>query len=331
MPASDGELFVNSMDKMLCGLERDLQLSAKELEVIRGELVKDLRSIGGGGVGKLPTLRVGGQRILVPSEETARIIAGVRQGAQDRLGLFSIKWLDTNNLAGRIDSGFSKAEVGEFIRHSNRLTNNTRAFLQEIAEADPSLEAEVAATLVQLEDARNDILKLEAKGSTGMSETLSRATGGRLTRAQAQSGVDTFDLNRGQWNLSLLEHPQGVVRGLLANSAQFMSARTGAKGADVFKRAFMIPAVCNRGESTVLLNPGGRTAQIAWRVMSMDQLAARAAGLATATQSAGGGFRTLGEGPGTREFYVPIPPENLDEVKEIMKERRAEFLEGDGE
>ena len=329
MPASSGEAFVDSMDKMLCGLERDLQLSATELEVIRGELVKDLRSIGGGGVGKLPTLRVGGQRLLVPSEETSRIIAGVRQSATDRLSLLNIKWLDKNDLSSRIGAGFTKAEVGEFIRHSNRLSRNMRTFLQEIAEDDPSLEAEVNATLVQLDDASNDIIKLESRGVTGMDETLGRAVGGRMTRAQAQAGVDTFDLNRGQWNLALLEHPQGVVRGMLANSAEFMSARTGATGADVFKRAFMIPAVCSRGESTVLLNPGGRTAELAWRVMSVDKLAARAAGLATATQSAGAGFRTLGEGPGTREFYVPIPPENLDEVKEIMKERRAKFLEGD--
>ena len=41
MPASDGDAFVGAMDKMLCSMERDLQLSATEIEGIRSEMVQD--------------------------------------------------------------------------------------------------------------------------------------------------------------------------------------------------------------------------------------------------------------------------------------------------
>jgi len=228
-------------------------------------------------------------------------------------------------------SAFTTPDRAEFHRHSNRLARNAKEFLREIAELEPELADEVEATIAQIEDARNDLLKLEAKSFTSLTETLGRSANNRMTRAQAGAAIDTYDINRQLWNQSLLEHPQGVVRGIMADSAERMAARiSNITGPEIAKRAFMIPAVCPSGPSAVLLDRGGRTAELAWRVMSVEQLAARAAGLATATQAAGGGFRTLGEGPGTREFYIPVPPENVDEVRKLMKERRKEFLATEG-
>lgn len=332
MPASDGASFVSSMDKMLCSMERDLKLSATEVGGIREELTRDLRAIGQSELGNLGTIRQGGTRILTPSAQTVRALGATSQRSEDRFSRFRLQWLNRDQLAERVSAGFSSADRAEFHRHSNRLARNAREFLREIAELEPSLEDEVEATIAQMEDAKNDLLKLEVKSFTSLTEHLGRAANNGMTRAEASEAINTFDINRGLFNQSLLEHPQGVVRGLLAGSSERMAQRiSGVTGPRVVKRAFMIPAVCPGGNNAVLLNPGGRTAELAWRVMSVEQLATRAAGLATVTQAAGGGFRTLGEGVGTREFYVPIPPENLDEVKELMKERRATFLAEGGD
>lgn len=331
MPASDGEAFVESMDKMLCRLERSLQMSAAEVEGIRTTLADDIRGIGSEGLAGIGTLRVGGQRILVPSTAATQQVGITSQRSQERFSRFRLQWLNKDQLQERVSAGFGAADRAEFHRHSNRLARNARDFLREIAELEPSLQEEVDATIRQIDDASNDLLKLELRSWTTMGETLGRAVSNRMTRAQAEEAVKTYDINRNLYNLSLLEHPQGVVRDLMADSAERMAARiTEEQGEELLKRTFMVPAVCPTGAEVVNLDPGGRTAELVWRVMSAKQLADRAARLATETQTAGGGYRTLGEGPGTREFYIPIPPENLDEVRELMKDRRATFLaEGD--
>ena len=204
MPASDGAAFVSSMDKMLCGLERDLQLSAVELEGVRAELVKDLRAIGRNNLGNIGTIRQGGTRILVPSPQTTAALGITSQRSEDRFSRFRLQWLNRDQLAERIGAGFSAAEVAEFHRHSNRLARNAREFLREIAELEPSLEAEVEATIAQIEDAKQDLLKLEVKSFTRLTETLGRAANNRMTRVQAGAAIDTFDINRSLFNQSLL-------------------------------------------------------------------------------------------------------------------------------
>jgi len=327
MPAKDGAAFVSAMDKMLCGMERDLGISALEMEGIRGGLVNDIRGIGADGLGKMGTLQVGGQRILVPSADTIKQIGITAQRTEERFSKFRLQWLNKDQLAERVSAGFTAAERAEFHRHSNRLAKNAKDFLNEIAELEPDLQEEVNATIGQIDDAKNDLIKLELKSWTKMDETLRRAALGRTTRTAAGASIQTYDLNRNLFNLSLLEHPPAVSRAILANSAERMAARVVKRTSKEFpKRAFMVAGVCPAGPQAVLLNPGGRTAELAWRTMSLEQLAARAATNAAAVQGAGSGFRTLGDGPGTREFYVPVPPENLDEVRELMRERRAEFL-----
>ena len=62
-----------------------------------------------------------------------------------------------------------------------------------------------------------------------------------------------------------------------------------------------------------------------WRIFSakdLDSRFARAAtkGLAFST------WRNLGLAFGTNEWYVPIPPELLEELEPIMRKRRSDLL-----
>ena len=315
------------MDKMLCGLNRDLLASKAELEAIRQELVKDLRQIGADGLGRMGAIRAGGAQVLRPTSENLRALGLTTQRAEERFSRFRLQWLNKEQLEQRISAGFSEAERAEFHRHSNRLARNAREFLREIQELEPSLDDEVEATIRQIDDARNDLLKLELRSWTQLDEKIRRGMGNGLTREAVGDVIKTYDLNRNLYNLSLLEHPQGVVRDLLAGSSERMAARvTSSTGPELPKQAHLVAGVCPQGPSAVVLNPGGRTAQIAWRVLNVEELTKRAAAAAVATQRAGSGFRGLGEGPGTTEWYVPVPPENLDEVRELMRERRADFL-----
>lgn len=327
MPAASGGAFVGAMDKMLCGMSSDLGISRAEIEAIRGDLVGDVRKIGGDGLAKMQGVRVGGAQIIRPTSANLKQLGITSQRSEERFTRFRLQWLDKDNLNQKITQGFSKADQADFHRHSQRLARNAKSFLREIEELDPSLEDEVEATIRQIDDARADLLKLELKGWTQLDERLRRGMGNGLTRDALGDSVRTYDLNRNLFNLSLLEHPQGVSRDLLAASSERMAARVKKITApEIPKKAFMVAGVCPGGPSAVPLRPGGRTAEIAWRVMSVEALTARAAAAATATQRAGSGFRGLGEGPGTQEFYVPVPPENLDEVREIMRERRASFM-----
>ena len=70
MPASDGASFVGAMDKMLCGLERDLQVSAVELEGIRAGIVKDLQAIGQDGLGNIGTMIPAPDRLAEPGQHS---------------------------------------------------------------------------------------------------------------------------------------------------------------------------------------------------------------------------------------------------------------------
>jgi len=329
MPAPNGAAFVGSMDKMLCAMSRDLAISRGEIEGIRSELVGDMRRIGGDGLDKMGSVRIGGRQIIRPTSPNLRRLGITSQRSEERFSRFRLQWLNKDQLEQRISAGFDAAQRAEFHRHSNRLARNARSFLREIQELDPGLSAEVEATIAQIDDARNDLLKLEVKSWTKLDETLRRGMGNGLTREALGDSINTYDLNRNLFNLSLLSHPPGVSRQILAGSAERMAARVARRrAAEIPKTAFLVPAVCPAGPSAVVLNPGGRTAEIAWRVMTIEALTARAATLGTATQGAGGGFRGIGEGPGTEEFYVPVPPENLDEVREIMRERRQDFLRG---
>lgn len=332
MPASDGAAFVGSMDKMLCGLHRDLLASREELAKIRDDLVKDIRGIGRRGLEQMGGVRVGGREIIRPTSENLRALGITSQRSEERFSRFRLQWLNKEQLEQRISSGFNAAERAEFHRHSNRLARNARSFLREIQELEPSLNDEVEATIAQIDDARNDLLKLELRSWTSLDERLRRGMGNGLTREALGESVKTYDINRNLYNLSLLEHPQGVVRDLLAGSSERMAARvTNNIREEVPKKAFMVAGVCPAGPSAVTLNPGGRTAKIAWRVLSVEELTKRASVAAAATQRPASGFRGLGEGPGTAEWYTPVPPENLDEVRELMRERRAEFLATSGE
>jgi len=324
MPAANGPEFVSAMDKMLCGLEKSRLASVAEIDAIRGELVRDVRRIGADGLGKMGRVRMGGGQILVPTSSNLKQLGITSQRTEERFSKFRLQWLDKEGLKGAVDRGWNAADQREFHRHSNRMANSARDFLREISELEPSLEDEVNATIAQIDDARNDLMKLELKSWTQLDEKLRRSMGAGMTKSGAERSVQTYDLNRNLFNQSLLAHPPGVVRELLGQSSDRMAARVTTKVSELPKRAFFIPGVCAAGDAAVKMDPGGRTAELAWKVISAEALASRAATLAATRQSVST-HRNLGLGHNSTEWYVPVPPENLDEVRELMRERRETF------
>lgn len=326
MPAANGAAFVAAMDQVLCGLERDALASAKEVERIRQDLVRGARRDGQEGLNQLQAIRIGRQTVLAPTTPNFTRLGITSRRVEERFSRFRLQWLDKQALREQISEGFSKADQRKFFRHSNRLARNAKSFLREISELEPDLDEEVAATIRQIDDARNDLLKLELRSWTQMDETLRRAVNGRATRSATRQQVRTYDINRNLYNLSLVEHPKAVVRDMMALSAERMARRVTTKESEIPKRAFMVAGMCRKGEAFKELNPGGRTAQLMWGMLSLEELADRNAKANIARQTAGSTFRGLGEGPNTQEWYLPVPPENVAEVRELMAARRAAFL-----
>ena len=316
------------MDKLLCGLERDSELSLREVEGIRGGLRKDIQGIQRDALDKMSTGREGRARVLLPTRANIQSANLASTRTRERFSNFRLQWLDKANLDAKIKNGFTRAQQAEFHRHSNRLARNAKEFLQEIAELEPSLQEEVDATIAQIDDASMDLLKLELSSWTKVQENLGRSVNGRMRRVAAGDAIRTYDLNRNLWNLSLLEHPKAVTRTLLANAQERMQSAANAISRRVTtkpKRSMFVAGVCPDGVAVSRMTPESRTATIAWRIFSPEDLIKQAAKRATQVQGVST-FRGLGMAPNTREFYVPVPPGNVAEVEEIMRERRSQFL-----
>lgn len=327
MPAENGEKFVSAMDKLLCGLERDSETSVSELESVRKTVMNEIKAAQNAALDRMATGRVGRSRVLLPTRAniSAANLASTR--VRERFSSFRLQWLNQENLQQKIQAGWTRAQQNEFHRHSNRLARNAKSFLQEIGELEPSLQDEVAATIAQLEDARNDLLKLEVRSWTRAQETLGRSVNGRLTRVAAGDAIRTFDMDRNLWNLSLLEHPKAVTRSLLADAEERMREAVSKRTSRQPKRTAFVAGVCPAGTSVSKMTPESRTAKLAWRVFTAGELTARAAKKAKQVQSVST-FRGLGESYNTREFYVPVPADNLEEVEQLMRDRRSDFLKG---
>ena len=315
--------YLDAADDLLVGLEGDAITNREEVQPIRAQLAAAAHEVGIRALGRMQTARIGRTRILIPTAKNTREALGASERVKERFSKFKLSWLDKEQTKRLITDGFSKADQRNFFRHSNRLARNARGFLNRIGELEPTLKDEVDATLRQIDDAKNDLAKLEVRSWTKMQETLLRNVNGRQTRTAAGDAVQTFDINRNLFNLSLLEHPKGVTRDLLAQASERMAARTTGSTSTRQKRALVF---LGAGPDAVSrMTPDSRTARVVWKLFTARQLDNTFAALNSSRQS-GSSWRGLGLGHNTPDWYVPVPPEISDEVREEMRKRRRDFL-----
>ena len=263
--------------------------------------------------------RAGRAATLAPTTQTRAQISAATETTRQRFSEFRLRYLDRAAVE-RLRQGGPEAlpgDVRSFVRYSRRLAREVRAFLREIGEEEPSLAEEVEETLEQVEDAKNDLIKLEVRQWTRVSESLLRSAGGGWTREQASRAIDHVNLDRNLWNLSVLEHPRAVVRGLLANAADRMARRGRVMGTEVRPLAFVGLGPDALEQAT----PGTRAGELVWRAFTPEQLTELYSQKEKPTS-----HRGLGLSHNTREQYVPIPPAVRPAVLKELGVRRAAFL-----
>lgn len=136
------------------------------------------------------------------------------------------------------------------------------------------------------------------------------------------SGASVEDVSRmaGEWQI----HPGIYQLSTDAHALAYARSYLGEIG-DANRSKSWLPYVSESVAPT--LNPSGRTASVAYRVLTETQLAnlyrTVNAGRRTATTP-----RTLGLGHGTREVYYPIPESIEEEVRGWYAESRRRFESG---
>jgi len=323
--AADFDEWLKASDQVVERLEASALLNREELEGVRRKLTDDLKSEAKAGVNRLRTIRIGRARVLVPGADSLREANLTSQRVRERFSTFKLTYLSKEDVRAAFErrdmQGIPK---DNFVRYSNRLADNVRTFLRQIGELEPTLQEEVEETLRQVDDAENDLLKLEVRSFTSVRENLLRATNGRMTRVHAGRSIDTFDLNRNLFNLSLLAHPEGVARSLMANASDRMAERVTRSVAERPKKAFV---VVGAGPNAIRkMRPNSRTASLIWRVWSQADLDKHYADVNT-RRTAATSWRGLGYDYNTPEWYVPVPPEHVDEAQRAMRERRRGLLD----
>jgi hypothetical protein len=315
--------YLEAADNLLADFEGSMATSRDEVAPIRLQLAAAVREAGAAALAKMQTAKVGRTRILIPTSKNAKAALGSSERIKERFSKFELKWLSKSDVKRLVTDGLTKAEAGQFFRHSQRLARNSRMFLERLGELEPSLQEEIDATLRQLEDNKLDITKLNVKSWTNMQETLMRNVNGRQTRAATGDAVQTFDINRNLFNLSLLEHPKGVAREILANSASRMAARSKKSKSNLKKQALVF--VGAGPDAVSKMTPDSRTARVVFRLFTAKQLDDQFAKLNTGRQNTSS-WRGLGLGHNSPEWYIPVPPEIEDEVRTEMRKRRSDFL-----
>lgn len=312
-------------DRLLERLEASGLASEQEMDRVRESLAADLRADLTAGLDRLQTMKVGRARVLVPSTANLAAINLASQRVRERFSRFSVRYLNRDQVREAVERGdLEGLDVGQFVRHSRRLARHVRTFLEQMGQLEPAMRDEIAATLEQVEDAQNDLLKLEVRSWTNARETLLRMVQGRTERAAAGEQVRTFDLNRNLFNMSLLAHPAAVVSDMLARASDRMGERA-SESQDVDpKRAFVVVGVGPNAERK--MTRGSRVAGIVWRVLSQADLGRLYRNINT-SRTAPSTWRGLGLAPNTPEFYVPVPREIVPEVEEAMRVRRRSLME----
>lgn len=316
---------MDAVDSFTAKIEASGLVNEKELEGVRAGLVRDTRAEGKAAAAGLGALKVGNTKILVPSAENFKKLGLASERTRTRFSNFRLNYLAPGQVeALRAGAGVLPSNPKEFIRHSRRLARHAREFLNAIEEFEPDLAEEIEATRIQLADNDMDLLKMETKSYTTFRETLTRGVGARKQRGAVSKEFNTFDINRNQWNLSLLAHPKATVRSLLADSAEKMGARVSTKASQLPLRSHVL--VAPQPNAVSRMKPGSRTAGVAWRVFTAKQLTDRFNRINATRQASPTTWRGLGLDFNTAEWYMPVPPEILDDVKAISKKRRAALL-----
>lgn len=315
------EQYLHAADTLLGAIERGAYANEREAEVVRQDLNAAARGDAARAVERSQPVRSARVAALAPTTQTRAQISAATESTRQRFTEFRLRYLDRAAVE-RLRQGSPEAlpgDVRSFVRYSRRLAREVRAFLREIGEEEPSLQEEVEETLEQVEDAKNDLVKLEVRQWTRVSESLLRSAGGGWTREQASRAIDHVNLDRNLWNLSVLEHPRAVVRGLLANAADRMARRGRVMGAEVRPLAFVGLGPDAAAQAT----PGTRAGELLWRAFTPEQLTELYSQREKPTS-----HRGLGLSYNTREQYVPIPPAVRPAVLKELEVRRAAFLGG---
>ena len=308
---------------LLRKLEASALVSKNELEAVRRDLVAQLKDEAKKTAGALDVMKVGSAKVLVPTSPNLRKINLLTERLREKTSAFRLQWLDKNAVKKlKVDGAMEGLKVGNFVRHSHRLARHAREFLGQIAELEPDLEEEVQQTLIELEDNKLDLIKLETKSWTRLTETLLRGVNGRIKRGEVVKQIDAFDINRDLWNLSLLEHPKASVQGMLANSSERMAERVTKTVSQVPKRAHVMVGIPPVAQEK--MTPESRTANLAWRLFSNEELDKKYESLPTAKVPSS--WRGLGLSYNTPEWYVPVPSALVQGVKELADEKRQEVL-----
>lgn len=322
--ATDPESFMDAADDYLRKVEASKLVSKKELENVRKELVRDLKRETKQTVRSLQTTRVGAAKVLVRNSANMRKINLSTERSRKRFSSFRLNYLDRSQVQNLTTSGTLGGDPKKFIRHSRRLARHAREFLGKIKELEPSLQEEIDATLAQIEDNDLDLLKLEFKSWTRLRETMLRGVNGKKERGQVLKEIDDWDINRSLFNLSLLEHPDAVVRELFANASERMASATTTVISEIPKVAHVFVGL--PPAAATALTPSSRTAEFAWRLFDTKSLNEKFKAL-PGKQGSPSSWRGLGLNFNTKEWYIPVPPSMVEELTPLSAARRAAQLE----
>ncbi len=317
------ERFVEASDDFLAKMEASKLVSANELEAVRKELVRDIKREARGTVKGLQTAQVGASRVLVPNSENLKKINLSTERVRNRMSSFRLNYLDRDQVKLLTEDGTMNDDPKKFIRHSRRLARHSREFLNRIKELEPELEEEVDIALQQIEDNDMDLLKLEVKSFTRIKETMLRGVNGRKQRGEVLREIEDFDIDRGLFNLSLLEHPDATVRSIFANASERMAEASTLKTKVTAKRAHVFVGL--PPGKAARMTPASRTADIAWRVFDQKSINEKFAALPP-IQGSKSSWRGLGLGYNTGEFYVPVPPSVVEGLAAIATNKRAQAI-----
>ena len=317
--------YLRASDAFLAKLEAAGVVDKKEEESTRKSLARQVRNEAKRSARNLETAQVGGSKILVPTSANLRLANLISERTRRRMSDFSLSYLNPQQVRElQANGSLQGTSAGQFVRHSRRSARHMREFLGRIGELEPDLREEVDATLAEIEDAKNDLLKLEIRSFTQMRERLVRSINGREKRSALVKEIDAWDLNRSIWNLSLLEHPKATVQQMLARSSTRMAERVTEQTSRLPKVAHVMVGIPPGAQKK--MTPESRTASLVWRLFSQEELD-RAWERLPQKQEAQGSWRGLGLSYNTAEWYVPVPPEIVDDLRPILSARRAAALE----
>lgn len=315
--------YMGAADSFLKNVEQAKLASKDELSKVREELAGQLKADALAAVKDMKTINIGGNKVVAPNLENLKRLNLYTNRAKERVSNFRLHYVDREQVA-KLKEGAIPADTKQFIRHSRRMARHAREFLVDLQELEPDLEEEIQETLIQLEDNDMDLLKLEIKSFTRIRETLVRGMGGRKTKEAITKEIETFDFNHNLWNLSLVEHPAAVVKGLMANAAEVMGSRAVTVTETLPKRTLLL--VAPTPDAQKRMTPSSRTAKISWRVMNAEQLDKTYEAINTGRKTSPSSWRGLGLAPNTNEFYLPVMPEIAEGVKFLARARRTALL-----